>query len=630
MGKFIADLIGGSTKFILGIGGNLIKSISGGVAIRNNADNADAELTASKINISGNSLVINSDAAGSSGDYAVTLFRPTSGMSANYNLILPTGLGSLNQTLTLTNATTGQLGWATVAGGDSANTPNTLVLRDANGNFAAGKITLSGGNASTNQTTGDLVVTGGIGVGGRVSADNFNGFTFSDAVFFTTSANAATLPTQKAVATYITAQSQRNDIVENATLYCEFSAKETALSSVNPSFVFTRNSTAYRVNKLGILESVAVNTIRYDYDPASLLCRGILIEESRTNLLSYSEQFDHSSWNKSYSSVITNNVLAPNGTTTAEKLIEDTTNIRHYVLKILTVTANTTYTVSVFAKAAENNFVTVIFGKNGTPFTRGGSIVNLTTGVITSYSVNAPLNVIRHAAEQFDDGWWRISVSVLFDATSTDGMVEIGTSQTSSTLSYTGSGNRGIYIWGAQLEVGEYPTSYIPTVGSSVTRSADDLSIPLSSSWYKTNQGTLGFKGYFLGNSSSSSPIYLGLTDSNKINTIALNNALSNNKITNFVYNNSSTILASSVGVDKTYGDRISGVIAFNSTGNISTASDGNVIAESINSSSLPQGLTQLLIGQAQTYQSHASFWLSELYYLPGKLSDNNLSIITS
>lgn len=180
------------------------------------------------------------------------------------------------------------------------------------------------------------------------------------------------------------------------------------------------------------------------------------------NLLAWTESFDNVAWFKNNSSIVTDVIANPlNGEVDAEKLIDNSVNTRHYVQRTLTVQANSSYTLSVYAKAAENNFVSVIFGKSGSPFNRAGSIVNLTTGEITPY-LNSTVNFVeRHAPVFLGDGWWRISVTVNFDNSSTDGLVEIGTLKAANQGSgYVGDDASGVYIWGAQLELGNAATSY--------------------------------------------------------------------------------------------------------------------------------------------------------------------------
>jgi hypothetical protein len=282
---------------------------------------------------------------------------------------------------------------------------------------------------------------------------------------------------------------------EGPSLSLNFAGSRTLDSRIT----FTRTSSGTRTNSQGLVEVVPANFPRFDhrYVNGEIESLGLLIEEQRQNLLRRSEEFDDSLWGgpiKNTGTVGVNSITSPDGTLTADKIIPGTNFARHYLQQILGITANITYTVSCFAKAGEYNFASVIFGKGSTPFTRGGSIVNLTTGEITNYAVNSPTNVIRHAPINYGNGWWKISVSVLFDSTSTDGYVEIGCSSLATNYSgNSGDGTSGIYIWGAQLEQGAFSTSYIPTTASTVTRTADNVSMVGEnfSSWYNQSEGTV-------------------------------------------------------------------------------------------------------------------------------------------
>ena len=77
-------------------------------------------------------------------------------------------------------------------------------------------------------------------------------------------------------------------------------------------------NTATRINSSGKIEIVNANLPRFDYDPATLAPRGLLIEEQRTNLLLRSEEFDNASWAKTNATITVNATTAPDGTTTAD------------------------------------------------------------------------------------------------------------------------------------------------------------------------------------------------------------------------------------------------------------------------------------------------------------------------
>jgi hypothetical protein len=217
---------------------------------------------------------------------------------------------------------------------------------------------------------------------------------------------------------------------------------------------------------------------------------GLLIEEQRTNLVTYSEQFDNAAWTKTRSSITANATTSPDGTVDADKLVEDTTATNtHLTTQSFSGTTGTIYTATLYAKAAGRDFVRItlpsaIFGAATT------WAFNLTTGATSSIAGTSGTTA---TSEAVGNGWWRIRVTSIAATATTSGNFQITISETSTNATYTGDGYSGIYIWGAQLEAGAFPTSYIQTVASQVTRSADAASMTGTnfSSWYNQAQGTL-------------------------------------------------------------------------------------------------------------------------------------------
>lgn len=92
---FWQDLTGTLNSFFkLGLTGVRLKNSAGNLAVRNSGDSADAEITTSKANISGDALVLNSDAAGAAADWKITLQRPAAGMTADRTFTLPPDYGT--------------------------------------------------------------------------------------------------------------------------------------------------------------------------------------------------------------------------------------------------------------------------------------------------------------------------------------------------------------------------------------------------------------------------------------------------------------------------------------------------------------------------------------------------------
>ena len=121
------DLLGTTSAFFrIGLSGVRLKNGSGNLLVRNAGDSADAEITASKANISGNDLVLNSDAAGSGADYKITLSRPASGMTADVALTLPVDDGTAGQVLATDGS--GALSWVSAASTGLADKIDTTSL----------------------------------------------------------------------------------------------------------------------------------------------------------------------------------------------------------------------------------------------------------------------------------------------------------------------------------------------------------------------------------------------------------------------------------------------------------------------------------------------------------------------
>ena len=191
----------------------------------------------------------------------------------------------------------------------------------------------------------------------------------------------------------------------------------------------------------------------------------LLVEEQRTNLLLRSAEFDNASWTKSNASVTANSISAPDGTATADTLIEDTATNTHLVqISGISVTNGTAYTLSCYAKPAGRNFVQLLL--TGGFVSNVQAIVDLTNGTVGT-TLGSPVVTVTSLV----NGWYRVSITATTTSTTTT-TVQIRVASNSTSGFYQGDGTSGIYIWGAQLEVGAFPTSYIPTTTAAVTRSA--------------------------------------------------------------------------------------------------------------------------------------------------------------
>jgi hypothetical protein len=186
-----------------------------------------------------------------------------------------------------------------------------------------------------------------------------------------------------------------------------------------------------------------------------------VIRTATTNLLLRSEEFDDAAWTKTRSSITANAIVAPNGTLTGDKLVEDATNGEHSVTRTAAVTLNNRFTISCFVKAAERTNVRIGFSTGGGSIEAGKAFFDL-----TSQAVATTGTVFATAIQNVGDGWFRIS-AVTSQSTGTGSPTfGIALVQPPTTDSYTGDGTSGIFLWGAQLEQSSTVGEYIPTTST--------------------------------------------------------------------------------------------------------------------------------------------------------------------
>lgn len=258
---------------------------------------------------------------------------------------------------------------------------------------------------------------------------------------------------------------------------------------LHSAVTFTRASSGTYYDSAGVLQTALTNVPRIDYDPSTLALRGLLIEEARTNLLTYSDDFGNAVWTKTNANITSNAVAAPDGTTTADELTEDATvTAVHRASITVTTPPIGTYTTTVFVKINTRSWVYVQnnFGGNNTQ-----AFFNVAAGTVGSIAGTGGTSSIVSVG----NGWYRIHLTTTTTTTGS-GVVNIALTTADGTLSYTGDGTSGLYIWGAQLEAGAFATSYIPTTSAAVTRAADSgICADLSLLGYDQTKGTIYIEG---------------------------------------------------------------------------------------------------------------------------------------
>ena len=216
---------------------------------------------------------------------------------------------------------------------------------------------------------------------------------------------------------------------------------------------------------------------RLDYLNSS--CPRLLLEPQRTNTSPYSEQFT-SGWASSSGSPVTaNTTISPSGYQDADTLAEASSG--DYLFQVATSSSGT-FTVSVFAKKGSSTNVGIGLVAGG--FTAGMSVqFNFDTQTFATPTNHGSFTSISATSQNYGNGWYRLALT--------------GTTASATTYffvlgSLVGSAYAAnVRLWGAQCEAAAYATSYIPTLGASVTRVADVASKTGISSLIGQTEGTL-------------------------------------------------------------------------------------------------------------------------------------------
>jgi hypothetical protein len=343
---------------------------------------------------------------------------------------------------------------------------------------------------------------------------------------------------------------------------------------------FTRSSTGTYVGADGLIKTAPVDEARFDHDPVTGESLGLLIEESRTNLLLRSEEFDDASWTKGANTIVTANyAVAPNGTTTADRF-EMINAAGTFISGSATVVSGLTYTFSVYARA---------------------------TAATSTFDMQLGANV---AFPVLTAQWQRYSLS--FTATGSSLTATIG----------NGPDAADFLAWGAQLEVGSFPTSYIPTSASAVTRQPDNAQITGTNftDWYNASDGTIF----------TVSRLH-SVTSTQNFTEIQIDDGTQSNRIFHYIAQSDAKAKFQSWGSDTLTPNTVIPGIDFKHSSSYNSQSyitclDGQLSSEGNTG-------TQVSLTEAHLGYNHSNNYLNghlkQLIYYPARISDIKLQQMT-
>lgn len=263
-----------------------------------------------------------------------------------------------------------------------------------------------------------------------------------------------------------------------------------ATGNAQPGIDVVRSGVATFFGSNGFVQSASADTQRVDWSNGFA---GLLVEESRTNLCLYSQDYTTGWTFADPYSVVNDAEVSPDGTQNADLLLVASgagSFSANVVRQAITKAASAiTYTHSAFYKSSGGNVLSVRIVDVGTSTSnRASVIVSLQTGVVLSApSVGGGFSNPSVVVEDFGNGWWRIALTFTTD-TSTS--VTLRAFPYRGLSSFLGDGVNGLLMWGVQLEEASSATSYIPTEATAVKRNADVVTLSGFTDFWRLGSGS--------------------------------------------------------------------------------------------------------------------------------------------
>jgi len=375
-----------------------------------------------------------------------------------------------------------------------------------------------------------------------------------------------------------------------------------------------------QVSGTPLLRTAAINEPRLEYD-ASGNPLGLLIEDGRTNVLAYSEGYT-TGWDDINISSTANAIASPDGAVSGAKLQEDSSGTggpRVYPNDAAVLTANQAQTISCFFKAGTSSYAYLTIRHTNQNI--AGAEFDLATGTVNSTRDNGNMTLNGSGITSVGNGWYRCSVTATCSVSTSSGLYFLGISDGTGILNggyplYTLTG-KNIYAWGAQVESGAFPTSYIPTSGSTVTRAKDLASLPVERFAYNQPQGTVVAFQETFGTAGNLVPWEIHTANTNRI-----------------VYNAKSStatiITGGSVQASLNHADQLPSVfykqgLAFKKD-DIASSLDASTLTDT--SGTIPT-VSSFKIGTDYSLLAMLNGHIKSIQYYPKRLSNEELELLT-
>lgn len=391
---------------------------------------------------------------------------------------------------------------------------------------------------------------------------------------------------------------------------------------VDPRIECTRASAATCFGPDGKLRVVPANTPRIDYDPVTGKCLGLLVEESRTNLIPNSGNFTNG-WN--YGRVFLGpSKVSPTGLTGVKVIESVSANSETHVIGVtVNVAAGQQVTVSFIVEAGERSRCSL---RCASPGYIGRVFFDLSAASVVSVDGNNVTGGIKPL------GAGLFKIFATYTATGGNGTTaQLEICAADGSLSHFGDGVSGLYIYAAQMEVGSSPTSYIPTEASAVTRVADRTLVPITSAagWFNPAEGSVVVSARQTVLSEATDRSIFALSDNSFANRVVLRGKYTGNHSGGFVVASTSVVQATiNTGiVDDRQLQKFAASFAPNS---FALAVSGGLKGQDTDGV-VPAGITQLVIGGGQVVGNEIiNGHIANLAYYPRRLTNAELQRLTA
>jgi len=387
-------------------------------------------------------------------------------------------------------------------------------------------------------------------------------------------------------------------------------------------FTVDRNSTKYVLGSGGDIISYATDEPAFEFN-ADGTYKGLLVEPAATNICLQSEDIT-TTWTNYQSTEVANDTTAPDGTSTADKLVDDSgggtgeVNVQQNI----TVSAGTKYTASVFLKADGLAFAVVQAGAFD-----GGTSGSQFFGLSSDGSLGTASNLDDSSITAYPNGWYRCTITWTQGAADTIFTFQIIVADSISNRNVDRDGTSSIFVWGAQVEASPIATSYIPTTTASVTRTKDDITLGSASSLIGQTEGTLYVEVDWRLATGVSQHI-LNASDSTVNNFIAIyKNTL--DELRMFAIADADT--KTDQGVDSSGFSGIQKIAFAYKTDDFELYRNGSSVSTDTSGSlAALTTLTDIDIGQRFDANFHANMWIRAVALYPKRLSDAECEALTT